>query len=222
MNIYFGVWIPAEGNGGKDYMEPCANRLKISKHDRGSSICCWMVCPGSVILDPSHYHPDYTTLIIQQNAIGWNNLFKGRFSQEWSHIQEVYLKDNNLRERTRSGHIWVTTMTNTLWQQWMDLWKLRNDDRHGRDAATKAQALHEQVIREITLLYEKKNDVLAVDRDLFDVPLETRMEEQPQRIRQWIHTYGPLIKLSIRDATNVVTDGVRRITDYFSRPGLQP
>ena len=149
------------------------------------------------------------------------NLLRGRFSIEWSQMQAIYLQDNHLRDRTRSGFIWVTTMIDLLWEQWFDLWKQRNDDRHGRDEATKTQAQHDQVLREITLLYSKRATVLAIDRDLFATPLAEKLQGKTNTLRQWVHTYGPLIKLSVRDAQLVVTTGVRRITDYF-RPEVPP
>ena len=68
-------------------------------------------------------------------------------------------------------------------------------------------------------MYDKRNTVLAIDRDLFDAALAVKeLQEKPAKLRQWLHIYSPLIKLSVRDAQLVVTTGVRRITDYF-RPG---
>jgi hypothetical protein len=41
--------------------------------------------------DISHYPTSLRSLIMQQNAIGWRQLFNGRFSVQWSIIQDEYL-----------------------------------------------------------------------------------------------------------------------------------
>ena len=43
---------------------------------------------GVPTLDPTMYPPPVRPLIIAQNAIGWNQLFRGRFASLWSTLQQ--------------------------------------------------------------------------------------------------------------------------------------
>ena len=54
-----------------------------------------------------------------------------------------------------------------LWDQWFDLWKIRNDEHHGCDAVSQTKAHHDQVLHEITMVYDKKCSVLAAHREIF-------------------------------------------------------
>jgi hypothetical protein len=44
---------------------------------------------------------------------------------------------------------WQTQIIRTIWTSMISLWKLRNDDRHGRDKETKELARHEVLTNEL-------------------------------------------------------------------------
>jgi hypothetical protein len=75
----------------------------------------------------------------------------------------------------------------TKWlEQWLKLWKLRNEDRHGRDEATARQARDRQTIREATLLYEAYQDKDVGDlKWLFTKPLQDRLQGNLENLRIW-------------------------------------
>jgi hypothetical protein len=41
-------------------------------------------------LDPEKHHIDVRQLVIQQNKIGWQQIFLGRFSWKWSDMQDDF------------------------------------------------------------------------------------------------------------------------------------
>ena len=90
----------------------------------------------SPILFPS----EVRDLIMQQNSIGWRQLFNGRFATEWLRLQQQYYhKHRNIAENNRrDGGIWQVQLTLLLWDQWRAVWKLRNQDVHGHDEAARA------------------------------------------------------------------------------------
>ena len=56
-------------------------------------------------LDPADYPPDVNRLIRRQNAIGWKHLWLGRFSVEWSDMQDDFIRETRLvmtRRRRKS------------------------------------------------------------------------------------------------------------------------
>jgi hypothetical protein len=83
---------------------------------------------------PFLFHNDVRAVIVHQNSIGWRQLINGRFSIEWSRLQD----DHYARRRSqkgkndrRSGHRWQIKLIRLIWMEWMKLWKLRNDELHG-------------------------------------------------------------------------------------------
>jgi hypothetical protein len=50
----------------------------------------WLHAEGDVVASPILYPLEDRQLITQQNAIGWRQIFYGRFSVEWARIQQAY------------------------------------------------------------------------------------------------------------------------------------
>lgn len=85
---------------------------------------------------PQHdTYPDrYQRLIETQNRIGWDQLYKGRWSTHWGELQTQYSQSlNNSTKKVPSGAEWVLAMGRLLIDQWLVLWAQRNEDRHGKD-----------------------------------------------------------------------------------------
>jgi hypothetical protein len=92
------------------------------------------------IVNDSRYSLELRLLIRQQNNIGWRQLFHGRFSVECRRLQG----DFDYRTRAErpgqhhkfTGDGWQVSIITLLWKHWRELWKQRNQDVHGRDAAS--------------------------------------------------------------------------------------
>ena len=159
--------------------------------------------------------PVYQRLIDHQGQIGWHNLLKGRFALEWAHLQEDYLIERNERSSRANGLAWTTNMIDCIWESWFDLWKMRNDRRHGTDENTRKIARHEQAAREVSLAYDQKDLVMIQERNLFDIPLEERLQGTAAQLRQWLNTFQTLITQSTQEALEDAVHGVNSIRDYF-------
>jgi hypothetical protein len=66
----------------------------------------------------------------------------------WGQAQHARTPDPD--EKTNNGSAWAAAVSSFFLEQWLDLWKLRNEDRHGRDAGSTAEAEKDQVHREVT------------------------------------------------------------------------
>jgi hypothetical protein len=82
-------------------------------------------------------------------------------------------------------------------QEWLKLWKLRNEDRHGRDINTRRQAEERQALRELQQFYAA-NDGRVVTRLqwLFNTPLENIMEWTVGNIRIWLNAWKLIVDKS--------------------------
>jgi hypothetical protein len=59
---------------------------------------------------PDHYHP----LIDQQEQLGLQQLFLGRFSTLWSNLQNSHLRHSPTADGKHSGTFWILSMTLTI------------------------------------------------------------------------------------------------------------
>ena len=83
--------------------------------------------------------PTIKRVIFQQNAIGWHQLFFGRFSVAWGEVQDDYYATtiNSKESKRRSGAQWQKAIIGELWSQWFILWEMRNGDQHGSTETTR-------------------------------------------------------------------------------------
>ena len=48
-------------------------------------------------IDPTDYSQRYQPLLTQQKVIGWNNLLRGKFSEEWRYLQEQHCHRHHIK-----------------------------------------------------------------------------------------------------------------------------
>ena len=73
----------------------------------------------------------------EQNAIGWNNFYRGRIASSWNAVQQGHCKTRNNGKQDTTK--WATAIITTLWHGFLQLWEARKDDQHGRDSAQKQE-----------------------------------------------------------------------------------
>jgi exonuclease III len=167
------------------------------------------------ILDPDPYPLRYQRLLKQQRFIGWNNLLRGKFSEEWKYLQEQHCTRQH-RKMNNKQRQWMTKLLRTLWIRIHDLWLARNDDRHGSTNKAKSQASQQQAQRTIRALYLLKDLVLSEDRDLFYDSIEAHLQQPLRELNAWITTHQGLIAYSVRVAKLAARSNTKPITEHFT------
>jgi hypothetical protein len=71
-----------------------------------------------------------------QHGIRWHHILKGRYSKQWKAIQDKHLGVN----KRVNGSSWMMNIIQAWFTDWLRLWTIQNEDRHGQDQATKLQA----------------------------------------------------------------------------------
>jgi hypothetical protein len=105
--------------------------------------------------------------------------------------------EHSTHDQKRTGETWMTTVITTWLQQWLNLWKMRNEDRHGRDGDTRRQAQDNQTIRETTKFYEEYSTrVNPTLQWLFEIPLTKRIQGNISTLRIWLRTWKPVVEKS--------------------------
>jgi hypothetical protein len=165
-------------------------------------------------LDPTDYPHRYQRLLKQQQAIGWNNLLRGKFSEDWRYLQDQYCHSHHI-QMTHKQRQWLTKLLRTMWIRIHDLWTNRNEDRHGRNSKAQFQASHHQAQRTIRALYLLREKVLSEDRDIFYSDLENHLQQPLRELSAWITAHQGLIAYSVRVANLAARSNTLPITEHF-------
>ena len=163
---------------------------------------------------PEELHP----LIRAQTSIGWRQLFNGRFCQHWGDIQNshLYRIRNDLPTKNNSGQKWQVTIITLIWEQWYDLWKLRNEDVHGKDDAARAIAEKREVTRRLAAIYSQRNHMEPSFQALLFPDIQTHLEQPTWVIQNWLTIRAPGFLSSIRAVKTKAIQNVRSIRSYFA------
>ena len=142
--------------------------------------------------NPLNYPAIYHTLIEEQNHIGWLNFLRGRLSFQWHHQQGRYSSQFSDAEHIDSRG-WATSLIKTIWHEWFLMWEDQNQDWHGRDETTRAEADKSQAQREISQLYEWRHFISSDNAHIFTVPLYTMLTKQTHQIIHWRNQWKDII-----------------------------
>lgn len=152
-------------------------------------------------LDSIPVDPSVAEVAQAQADIGWHQILFGRFALHWQQSHNNYL--GNRATSKNNGVTWMTTVIQVWLQQWLKLWKLRNEDRHGRDEATERQAQERQIIREVQMFYENHANRVGPNLQwLFQTPLQEKIQGNITNLRIWISTWLPVVEKSYTTALN--------------------
>lgn len=168
-------------------------------------------------IGPSNYPKQFRKLILQQNRLGWRQLFNGRLSQLWTQLQHQHLIEHALVTKRQSGHQWTVSVITSLWTSWHLIWEDRNQRVHGHDATTRSRIQRERAIAELQLFYDRQNLMLPVDRNFFMDTAETHSQKPTYSIINWLNTYRGLFTASLKTAKKNAVQHTKSISTFFTR-----
>ena len=132
-----------------------------------------------------------------QTRIGWDQLLKGRLSISWSQSQQQHL---GAFDGKKNGVTWATSVSKWMLLSWLELWNIRNGARHGKDRATRTEAIRQQVIREVELAYSKYKDQVQPRHDfILETPLEQKKQHRTSALKMWLGWAVPVLEESYKE-----------------------
>ena len=169
------------------------------------------------IINQDNYDPRYHLLIAQQQAIGWRQMFSGRFSKEWAKLQHEHLVSQNLSTQTQNGTTWLVQVISSIWTQWMKVWDIRNKVIHGHDNTTREQAKRRILKIQLEEIYALRDQVCPHhESKLFPYPtIEAHLERSNNQIDNWLKIHSSAIRESVKRAEERAREGVPHIYAYF-------
>ncbi|KAI2507020.1 hypothetical protein MHU86_7405 [Fragilaria crotonensis] len=156
-------------------------------------------------------------LVYQQNAIGWEHVFLGRFSSDWSSLQDEYYarRAHSIDTKRQTGLRWQIAIISTLWNQWFLLWATRNQSLHGADSKSRNQAERREVDRMLADIYDARNQMEPSIQQLLCRDITEHSTKSVPYNKNWLAVYGPLVRQSIHRAKAKAIQGMKSITAYF-------
>ena len=171
-------------------------------------------------IDPQQYPLKYRRLILHQNRIGWDHLYRGRWCHEWSTLQAAFDQRQHMASHATVDK-WILGIGRLLIDQWLVVWKLRNEQRHGIDEARHSR-IREQVLRaELHQLYGYKNQVCPIDSHIFQESAEVHLHQANNldTIENWIAVHKEAIFASSVMAKRL---GIRHNRTLREYPAFNP
>ena len=171
---------------------------------------------------PSSYH----NLITSQNTIGWIQLYRGRWSAEWANLHTAYTQDRQWKPELCNGTDWVSKCGDLLIEQWMNLWTIRNNERHGADEAQRRAKLTATLQQQMEHYYSQRNAVLPADKALLfpyaDANSHLKSASNLEQLQEWILDNIPRTQASALQATRQHLLGTRDIRAWLTPPIVSP
>jgi hypothetical protein len=175
--------------------------------------------PDQYQLSEALYDDEFQRLIKQQNNIGWKHVFLGRFSVEWSDMQDAFYvtRPNYNPQKSRKGARWQVAIITCLWDQWYSLWENRNNDLHGADTRQSALIERQNTLRTLRELYDLRNHYEPSAQELLMADIRSYEAKSTWHIRNWISINEPVLRESFKRVKKKAIAGMRSIRSYWLR-----
>ena len=127
-----------------------------------------------------NYDPKYHQALITQTNIGWRQIFMGRLSQDWLTLQGSYTTDDDIY---RESYVMVSSIVEISLKKFMELWKERNQDVHGKTEAQQQSRWLQKLRIEIRKLPNLRDQTRPSDDFIFHDDLDgfLKLQQQPEQ-----------------------------------------
>jgi hypothetical protein len=186
----------------------------------------------------------YSLLIDQQTVIGWDNLLRGKFSQQWKIQQKAYTVRRKLKnpllyariqrekkrkaDKEKANNKSTTKKTKKKTEAFhaffqsiipiiQEMWTDRCIDRNTPVLGGRIVAEYDSLSKKVTQLYTMREMVLPEDDlKIFDEKLETRLEDTNQQLKKWMLRWKPVIDHSMKRVKELAKDNSKPIWQHFT------
>ena len=160
---------------------------------------------------------------MQQNCIGWRQLFNGRFSKEWARIQNNHysgarLPDPDRSSKRRTGNRWQVQSITLIWKNGTLLGQI--ETRHfmvimlqpDKQPSTKKSANNSPPFMTVALLEPRVETLLQETQEQHEA-------HTVSSIQNWLRTNMSIFRDSWKRAAQQATQGVWPLRWYLPPSG---
>ena len=136
----------------------------------------------------------------------------------WGRDQGFLSHNHNrpLEELKGLSLTWQISLIKFVWERWHTLWRQRNQDVHGFDATTRAEASRREVRRNLNDIYRNRNMYEEHVQQLLLHDVEDHERFHVKVTKNWISLNAPIFRESFRKVQQRALGGMRSIRSYFS------
>ena len=168
-------------------------KLKTDGHLQEAILSCVdKALAGTVIqATPGPHQVAYNA----QEAIGWLGLIRGYWAKKWQHAFETSQQqaqdetDTQRKIRERQMPRWQAKVVQTLWHGLIQLWQLRNEERHGRDAESREAARRSVIHHDLAEIYGRQQQYPQRVQKLLRRDYNTHILESITKLEDWVDAY---------------------------------
>ena len=144
-------------------------------------------------------------------------MFNGRFSCEWSKIQDMAytraLPPEGQQRRTEDR--WQVKFILKIWDEWDARWTDRNKALHCHNTAKRTQAMRRETQRELETIYRQRPFMEPQVQALLLESPDVHTTQPVSTTRNWIATNRNVFRNSVRRVKTRALRGVRSIRTFF-------
>ncbi len=122
-------------------------------------------------------------------------MLQGYWAKEWQHsFVRTYLPPDEetpadkSKRQIKMGR-WQASVIRITWTGMIALWKIRRDERHGRDADTREAARHEVLTNELKVLYSNRDQYPPAVQRLLRSSYDIHSRDKSARIEDWLNAF---------------------------------
>jgi hypothetical protein len=144
--------------------------------------------------------PKWKSAVKDQSKIGWSHILCGRISKLLVSSMNKHYESQELSMYLYNGNRWARKLIQVIWSTMLELWKIRNSVIH--NATQQFTDIHqrEQLELKIRQCYTWSNILSARERNTwFSATLEDKLQEEPEKLRNWLQGVSRLIKIARRE-----------------------
>ena len=142
-----------------------------------------------------------------QSDIGWQTIFYGMISTKWLDYQ------NRCQPHNPNANHFLSKLIKLILTATINRWNNRNNKLHSGQPSLSETHLRSQA--KVRTLYACQQDVLASDRKVFSIPLNSMLQKSTQTLQLFIQQNTALIKQSMKQQRQITTRQHRDIASYF-------
>lgn len=150
----------------------------------------------------------YKTLVTQQTKLGWTEIIKGRFTQQWVKVQDKYSSQTN-------GHLIFSRLIHYIYIKVLQVWQARCNMQHGITESAAAAKIINQLTPAVQALYSTRSKLLQLDQLLFDVPIQEVLKKPIKQLEIWISRTTRSVKQGLHRAKMFDQHQTPSIRHYF-------
>ena len=182
------------------------------------SIRQWFSTPTNIFLQPERYHPTLRQIIRQQNKIGWDQIFTGRFAIAWSKHQSLYFEHfRGSDDIQKHGTAWQANLIKFVWERWYMLWTQRNQEVHGRDERTRKEASQRETQRQLSEIYRYRTMYEVNVQQLLHRSAAEHSHQPISVTKNWMAMNTKIFSESYRRVKCRALSGMRSLRTYFGK-----